>query len=136
MFELDQRLKNDCVVVGDLPLSTVLLSDNAQVPWIILVPRVVDITEIIDLDGQQQQQLWLESAMVSQLLRDEFCPDKLNVAAIGNMVPQLHMHHIARFKTDPCWPAPVWGALPSAPYTEDEKNARVMLIRRALDAFM
>ncbi len=115
-FTLDPRLDQDTYFVADLPLCRVLLMNDCQYPWLILVPRVAEVTEIIDLSQEQQQQLWQESALVSQLMQKYFTPDKLNVAALGNVVSQLHVHHIARFKTDMAWPAPVWAVHPTKPY--------------------
>jgi diadenosine tetraphosphate (Ap4A) HIT family hydrolase len=119
-FELHQQLAADCVVVGDLPLCRVLLANDSHYPWFILVPRRPDISEIHQLDDTDRAQLWQESDQLSRRLQAIYTPDKLNIAALGNMVPQLHIHHIARFKTDAAWPAPVWGKHPARPYTETE----------------
>jgi len=94
--------------------------NDSQYPWFILVPREAGLKEIIDLCEAQQVTLLRESAKLSKLLQQVFNPDKLNVAALGNMVPQLHIHHIARFKTDAAWPAPVWGKLPAVPYSDEQ----------------
>lgn len=107
MFELAPELKRDCIELADWPLCKVLLLNDSQYPWFILVPRQNDLKEIVDLSEQEQIVFIKESAMLSKLIQEVFNPDKLNVAAIGNMVPQLHIHHIARFKTDAVWPAPV-----------------------------
>lgn len=94
--------------------------NDSQYPWFILVPRKAGATEIIDLSAQEQIQLTQESAKLSHLLQSVFSPDKLNIAALGNMVAQLHIHHIARFKTDCAWPNPVWGYSPAVPYTDEQ----------------
>lgn len=120
MFSLDPRLANDCFEVTDLHLCKVLLMNDSQYPWLILVPRVEQVTEVIQLDEQQQRLLWQESALISKCLQNCFAPDKLNIAALGNMVPQLHLHHIARFKQDAAWPKPVWGVNPAKAYSAEQ----------------
>ncbi|MGM0481467.1 MAG: HIT domain-containing protein [Pseudomonadota bacterium] len=119
-FELDPQLAQDSLYLTDWPLSQVRVINDNQYPWFILVPRINGVTEIIDLSEQDQQQLWHESAFLSYWLQAEYRPNKLNVAALGNQVPQLHLHHIARFKNDVAWPAPVWGVAPMQPLTEAE----------------
>lgn len=123
MFELHPQLAKDCIEICDFELCKVLLMNDKQYPWFILVPQRADIRETIDLSEAEQQLLWQESAKMSHILKDVFSPDKLNVAALGNMVPQLHVHHIARFTTDAAWPAPVWGKHPAVPYTDEEISA-------------
>ena len=132
MFELDPRLANDTLVVGELPLCRVLLMNDAQFPWLILVPRRGGIREIIELDEKDQQQLWAESAQVSQVLQSVFQPHKLNMAALGNVVSQLHVHHIARFEHDPLWPQPIWGKLPAQPYSQVQADELLARLRHAL----
>ena len=119
-FSLAPELARDCIEVADWPLCKVLLMNDSQYPWFILVPRQAGLKESIDLSEQDQLVLMQESAKLSLLLKDVFNPDKLNVAALGNMVPQLHIHHIARFKSDAAWPAPVWGKFTAKPYTQDQ----------------
>ena len=119
-FPLAPELQRDCIELADWPLCKVLLMNDSQYPWFILVPREAGLKEIIDLSETQQVTLLRESAKLSKLLQQVFNPDKLNVAALGNMVPQLHIHHIARFKTDAAWPAPVWGKLPAVPYSDEQ----------------
>ncbi|MBE0458320.1 HIT domain-containing protein [Pseudoalteromonas sp. KG3] len=119
-FSLAPELARDCIEVADWPLCKVLLMNDSQYPWFILVPRKAGLKESIDLDDAEQLLLMKESAKLSLLLKEVFNPDKLNVAALGNMVPQLHIHHIARFKSDAAWPAPVWGKFPSIPYTNEQ----------------
>ncbi len=107
-WSLHSQLEHDTVPVGDLALSRVLSIDDADYPWLILVPRRTGVTEIADL-GADASLLMAEIAQVSRLLKDVTRCDKLNIAAIGNVVPQLHVHIVARWKTDPLWPKPVWG---------------------------
>lgn len=123
-FLLAPELARDCIELVDWPLCKVLLMNDSQYPWFILVPRQAGLKESIDLTEQDQLVLMQESAKLSHLLKDVFSPDKLNVAALGNMVPQLHIHHIARFKNDAAWPAPVWGKHPAVPY-ENEQVAKL-----------
>lgn len=132
MFNLHAQLAKDCVFVCDLPLCQVLMLNDSQYPWLILVPRVADIKEIIDLSPTQQQVLWQESAQVSGVLQSLFKGDKLNVAALGNMVPQLHIHHIVRYTSDAAWPKPVWGQVPAIPYEADALAERLAEIRSHL----
>ncbi|WP_063370923.1 HIT domain-containing protein [Pseudoalteromonas luteoviolacea] len=127
-FELAPELQRDCIELANWPLCKVLLMNDSQYPWFILVPTVPGLREIIDLDEQQQTQFWQESKQLSELLMSVFTPDKLNVAALGNMVPQLHVHHIARFEDDAAWPKPVWGVNPAKAYTE----AQLAELKKAL----
>ena len=122
-FELHSQLANDCFVITDFPLSRVLLCNDSAFPWFILVPKVEGIEDVYQLDWQQQQQLLNESSLLSEVLMQEFDGDKMNVAALGNVVPQLHLHHIVRYKTDVCWPKPIWGQQPLTPYTDSELTA-------------
>ncbi|GGF09190.1 HIT domain-containing protein [Pseudoalteromonas gelatinilytica] len=119
-FSLAPELQRDCIELADWPLCKVLLMNDSQYPWFILVPRIAGVKEIIDLSEELQITLLQESGKLSKLLQQVFNPDKLNVAALGNMVPQLHVHHIARFTTDAAWPAPIWGKLPAVPYTDEQ----------------
>lgn len=116
MFELHAQLQKDCVVVGDFTLCRVLLLNDSQYPWFILVPRRAQMREVFELADDDRAQFHRESDRFAALLADNFAADKLNIAALGNMVPQLHVHHIVRYQTDPAWPAPVWGKLPAKPY--------------------
>lgn len=120
LFSLAPELARDCIELADWPLCKVLLMNDSQYPWFILVPRQAGLREIIDLSEELQIVFLQESAKLSKLIQQVFTPDKLNVAALGNMVPQLHIHHIARFKSDPAWPAPVWGKLTAIPYTDEQ----------------
>ena len=131
-FSLHPRLAADTAVLGDFPLSRLLLMDDAQYPWFILVPRRADIREIYQLADADQQQLLRESSTLSRALMDAFAGEKLNVAALGNVVPQLHVHHVVRHARDPAWPRPVWGAHPPRPYSEAERAERIRALRPRL----
>ena len=131
-FELHPQLAQDCVEVLDWPLCKLLLMNNAQVPWFILVPRVAGVEELHELDGQKQFQLLQEIELASSYLQHVYKPHKLNVAAIGNKVRQLHIHVVARQEDDACWPEPVWGNLQSQPYAEQKLAELVGQLRKAL----
>ena len=125
-FVLDPRLKADCIQLGDLELSLVLLMNNALVPWFILVPRV-DENEIYLLSNEQQNTLYEEINILSKFVSDSFETDKLNIGAIGNIVNQLHVHIVGRRKDDVCWPGVVWGVKEKRPYSDAEiENIRTL----------
>lgn len=119
-FTLHPRLAADTIALANFPLCQCLLMNDAQYPWLILVPRLNGLREIFQLSVSDQTQLLRESSWLSARLSHGLIADKINIGALGNMVPQLHLHHIARFSCDPAWPAPVWGALPTQPYSETE----------------
>ena len=119
-FNLHPQLAKDCIIIADLTLCKVLLCNDKAYPWFILVPRLADVTDIYQLEWQDQQQFLKESSFLSKILMNEFNGDKMNVAALGNVVPQLHIHHVVRFKTDSCWPKPIWGQQPLTAYNVDE----------------
>ncbi|MBZ0087995.1 MAG: HIT family protein [Thermomonas sp.] len=131
---LDLRLADDTVPVADLPLCEVRLMDDANHPWLVLVPKVIDAVEIIDLTPAQRTLLCAEIAIASRALRALFKPDKLNVAALGNLVPQLHVHVIARFHDDIAWPRPVWGAADARPYEPEALVERVNALARQIQS--
>lgn len=133
-FELHPQLANDTQPVAHLRLCDVLLMDNANHPWLILVPRVGNAVELIDLDDAQQAELTREIALASRALQSTFKPHKLNVAALGNLVSQLHVHVIARFEDDIAWPRPVWGSADARPYSPEALIARIQQLRDALGA--
>ncbi len=120
MIKLHPQLEKDCFKLGEFTLCSLLLINDANFPWFILLPNRENITELHHLKPQDQQQLLAESMYFSQCLEAVFQPDKLNIAALGNVVPQLHIHHIARFKSDICWPSPVWGRVAATPYTQEQ----------------
>jgi diadenosine tetraphosphate (Ap4A) HIT family hydrolase len=131
-FELHPQLAADCVVIGDLPLSRLLLMDDANYPWCILVPRRAGVREIHELTGDDQALLLGEVTRLSAAMQSLFAADKMNVAALGNVVPQLHVHVIARHTGDPAWPRPVWGAVPRRPYAEPERAAVAARLRERM----
>jgi diadenosine tetraphosphate (Ap4A) HIT family hydrolase len=133
-FILHPQLEKDSVLVTELVLCSVRLINDANYPWLILVPRIANISDIIDLNAGQQQMLWQESALVSRVLKYLFTPDKLNIAALGNMVPQLHLHHIARYQNDVSWPKPIWGQVPSKVYSGEQLMQRIELIKTEIEA--
>ena len=136
-FELDPRLAADTFVVGEALLSQVLLMNDARYPWLILVPRRADIADPFELNEADQAQLWQESMWLGQAMKAHFAADKLNIAALGNQVAQLHVHHIARFHTDDAWPGPVWGVGSAVPYSDAARDALMgelrSLLREPLD---
>ncbi|RRJ84164.1 HIT domain-containing protein [Aestuariirhabdus litorea] len=119
-YQLDPQLSRDTLRVGEFPLCSLLLMNDNHYPWFILVPRRAGVQEIYQLAEEDRQQLLWESCYVSEKLKDLYSADKMNLAALGNMVPQLHLHHVVRYKTDAAWPAPVWGAVKATPYTEQQ----------------
>lgn len=131
-FALHAQLAQDCAVVGDLPLDRVLLMNDRNYPWCVLVPRRKGLRELYELGESDLAQFWRESALLGRLLMSYFGGEKLNVAALGNLVPQLHVHHIVRFRRDAAWPRPVWGAVPAAPYEGDELASVVSALRSLL----
>lgn len=118
-FQLHERLARDTHALGRSQLCEVRLMNDSTWPWLLLVPAVAGIREIYELSDAQQQRLMYESSVLSRGMMELFEGEKMNVAALGNMVPQLHLHHIVRFANDPAWPGPVWGVQPPVPYSED-----------------
>ena len=131
-FALHPQLVKDCVEILAWPLCKLLLMNNNQVPWLILVPRVDGAEELHHLSSKEQFQLLQEVELASSYLEHVYKPHKLNVAAIGNKVRQLHVHVVARQEDDVCWPEPVWGNLAVAPYGEDELQELVEQLKQAL----
>ncbi|PSC06209.1 diadenosine tetraphosphate hydrolase [Alsobacter soli] len=131
-FSLHPQLAADTAVVGDLLLSRVLLMKDARFPWLILVPRRAEIREIIHLSDGDQARLHREVAEASRAIKGLFRPDKLNIGAIGNMVPQLHVHVVGRTQADAAWPRPVWGSGPAEAYSDVALAERVARIAAAL----
>jgi diadenosine tetraphosphate (Ap4A) HIT family hydrolase len=132
VFALDPRLAGDTLAVCDLPLSTVRLMNDARFPWLILVPRRVDASELLDLEPADRLRLWDEVASASQALAEIAKPKKLNVAAIGNIVAQLHVHIVARRESDAAWPRPVWGVGVAESYQASAAEELIVAVRRAL----
>jgi len=134
MFTLHPQLATDCVVVGDYPICRILLNRQfAQFPWLILVPKRVAMRELSDLPEQDYLPVMEEVRAAHDALLDLTGADKMNVGAIGNMVPQLHIHVIARFREDSCWPKPVWGHAEAQPYSDAALAAMLEQVREALD---
>ena len=133
MFELDDRLAADTVPIGDLALCRVLLMNDVRYPWLILVPAKPDLTELGDLTRDDRILLSDEIDAVSAILNDLYNPLKLNVGALGNIVRQLHIHHIVRFEGDASFPKPVWGVGEAVPYDADALNETVSGLQIALD---
>ena len=129
-WSLHPQLEQDTEVVGDLPLSRLLVNNDANYPWLLLVPRRPGAREIIDLDEKDRSQLMIEIAHISRALKEVTACHKLNVAAIGNVVPQLHVHIVARERNDPAWPRPVWGAVPARAYDPAERERFIAALRR------
>lgn len=132
-FEIDRRLSGDSLHITNLPLCNVRLMNNKHFPWLILIPRAADAREWIDLSREDQHRLSDEIAIVSHILKALTTPDKLNIAALGNQVSQLHVHVIARYKNDAAWPNPVWGA-ESEEYEEEESRKFIYELKSALDS--
>lgn len=132
MFALDSRLQQDCLLVGDFPLCRLLLMNDSNYPWFILVPRREEVSELFQLDADDQRQLWQETALLAETLKDTFAADKMNVATLGNVVNQLHMHVIVRRREDAAWPAPVWGRHPAQPYSEQQMGQIIDKLRLVL----
>lgn len=123
MFALDSRLQQDTVPIGDFPLCRLLLMNDAHYPWFILVPRREELSELFQLDADDQRTLWQETTVLAETLKDTFAADKMNVATLGNVVNQLHMHVIVRRREDAAWPAPVWGKFPAEAYSAEQLAA-------------
>jgi len=129
-WSLHSQLEKDTLNVGDLPLCRVVVIKDANYPWLLLVPRRPEVIEIIDLDEVAQAQLMTEVSRVARALKDITKCDKLNIAALGNVVPQLHVHVIARRSSDIAWPRPVWGAAPALAHDPQEVDAFIAALRR------
>jgi len=131
-WSLHPQLAADTVTVGDLALSRVLLANDANYPWLILVPRMAGVTELIDLDPNEQVQLLGEIDAAARALKAVAPFEKLNIAALGNMVAQLHVHVIGRRSTDAAWPKPVWGLAPPVPYEPAAREKLLGALRSVL----
>lgn len=131
-WSLNSQLEKDTINIGDLPLSRVLVIKDANYPWLLLVPRRADATELTDLDEVEQGQLMTEINRVARALKDIAKPDKMNIAALGNAVRQLHVHIIARRTTDAAWPRPVWGVVPPLAHDPQEVENFIAALRRKI----
>lgn len=132
-FTLDTRLLRDSHLIADLSLCQVRLIDDARFPWLILVPRRADIREVFELSDGDQAQLWKEATALGQAMLQAMQGDKLNLATLGNMVPQLHLHVVVRRTDDAAWPAPVWGYGKAQPYADSELMARRERLRTLVE---
>jgi diadenosine tetraphosphate (Ap4A) HIT family hydrolase len=131
-WSLHSQLKKDTIDIGDLPLCRVLVIRDANFPWLLLVPRRHDVVEIIDLDEVEQAQLMTEISRTARALKEVTHCDKLNIAALGNVVPQLHVHVIARRTGDVAWPRPVWGVMPALAHDAEEVQRFISALRRKI----
>jgi diadenosine tetraphosphate (Ap4A) HIT family hydrolase len=122
LFQLHPRLDADTLAITDLDLSKLYLMNDSRYVWLILVPQIDRMVELHDLDADEYSRVMEEVRQVSEKLAKNFKPAKINVGALGNMVPQLHIHIIAREKEDDAWPGPVWGVGTATPYTPDKKD--------------
>ena len=128
-FKLDERLKGDAYFIGDLPLCSVLLMNVSNFPWIILVPRSQEITELFHLSESEQINYHKETNYLLESMSDVYKSHKMNIASLGNLVPQLHTHIIVRFKDDDAWPSPVWTFQNMLPYSDNESKLQIDKIR-------
>lgn len=131
-FNLHPRLASDCHLLGELALCRVLLLDDARYPWVVLVPRRSGIREIYELNSEDRDALLRESCLTGEFMMQAFAGEKLNIGALGNLVPQLHLHHVVRHAADLAWPGPVWGHSAAEPYARDLLAERVACLREGL----
>ncbi|MGM0982544.1 MAG: HIT domain-containing protein [Pseudomonadota bacterium] len=135
-FVPDTRLVDDSYPVTELPLCQLRLMDDARFPWLVLIPRRLEVSEVFELDASAQQQLWREATAVGRAMLQALDGDKLNIASLGNVVAQLHVHVIVRRREDAAWPAPVWGHGKAEAYNLDrlaEMRARILAEIEGMD---
>ena len=125
MFKLNERLDNDTIEICDLSLCKVLMMNDSNYPWLILVPKIEGMTELHQIPANRQSDLWIEINTASAVMEKLFDPKSLNIAALGNVVSQLHIHVVARFENDPTWPGPIWGQAPAVPYQDNDAENRI-----------
>jgi len=130
-FVIDSQLKQTSYPLTSLDVCDLRLVDDQRWPWLLIIPRVAQAVELIDISPNLRAQVWLEIDHVGRVMRDQFSPHKLNIAALGNQVRQLHVHCIARFPEDEAWPNPVWGVGDSVPYDSELLNSRLNALRAA-----
>ena len=135
-FQLHPRLQQDCITIGHFELCRLLMMNDSQYPWFVLVPEKADMSEIYQLTKPDRELLTEESSYLAENLAELYQADKMNIAAIGNMVPQLHIHHIVRYQTDRAWPAPVWGKFDAVPYTEQQITDNLARLRKKLGNYL
>lgn len=128
-FELHPHLQQDCIEIGRFDLCRLLMMNDSQYPWFILVPEKHGLREIYQLGKAERALLMEESSYLAENLAVLYQADKMNIAAIGNLVPQLHIHHIVRYRTDKAWPAPIWGKFDAVPYKEQEMTAALTRLK-------
>lgn len=131
-FTLHERIDIDTDSLGFMPLCEIRLSKENIGPWIILIPMVNGITEIHQLSHEQQVQLIRESSAISAKLEEIFSPDKINIASLGNIVSQLHIHHVVRYRNDAAWPGPIWGNTTGLRRSDEEQQKLINLIQLSL----
>ena len=131
-FQLHTQLQQDCIFIGRFELCQLLMMNDSQYPWFILVPEIANLTELYQLTPAQRSLLMEESCFLAENLASLFQADKMNVANIGNMVAQLHIHHIVRYRSDHAWPAPVWGKFAAVPYNQAEIIERISQLKMCL----
>jgi diadenosine tetraphosphate (Ap4A) HIT family hydrolase len=135
-FQIHPQLQQDCITIGRFELCRLLMMNDSQYPWFILVPEKADMSEIYQLTKPDRELLTEESNCLAENLAELYQADKMNIAAIGNLVPQLHIHHIVRYQTDRAWPAPVWGKFDAVPYTEQQITDNLALLRKQLGNYL
>ena len=131
-FSLHPQLEKDTILIGSLEISSVFLMNDSRYPWIILVPRIAGVTDITDLDEIERIKFNEEINRIATAMKRHYQPERINIAMLGNVVPQLHCHIIARFKDDFAWAKPVWGIGEAKPYSEQEQNTLVLSLKRVL----
>lgn len=132
IFQLHPRLKEDCIAIGRFDLCQLLMMNDSQYPWFILVPERADTKEIYQLSKSERHTLIEESSYLAENLATLYEADKMNIAAIGNLVPQLHIHHVVRYQSDKAWPAPVWGRFAAVPYTQQQIIDNIAQVKEQL----
>ena len=132
LFQLHPRLMEDCITIGRFDLCQLLMMNDSQYPWFILVPEKAAITEIYQLSKADQHTLTQESSYLAENLATLYNADKMNIAAIGNLVPQLHLHHVVRYQVDKTWPAPIWGKFAAVPYTQQQMTDNIDRVKKQL----
>ncbi|MFU8790368.1 MAG: HIT domain-containing protein [Methylobacter sp.] len=134
MFQLNPRLEQDCIAIGRFGLCRLLMMNDSQYPWFILVPERANVQEIYQLSNEERAVLTEESSYLAENLAALYKADKMNIAAIGNLVPQLHIHHVVRYRDDKAWPAPVWGKFAAEPYTDQQIAEHLARVTDRLNA--
>ena len=133
IFQLNPRLEQDCIAIGRFDLCRLLMMNDSQYPWFILVPERVNVQEIYQLSKAERELLTEESSYLAENMAALYKADKMNIAAIGNLVPQLHIHHIVRYRDDKAWPAPVWGKFAAIPYTDQQISEHLARVKNRLN---